>query len=149
MILYIWISLCTKFHFKQTSLNFGSKFAQKWYLWKTEKWTSLLNYPDSNYSKYQVSAKTDNFDFVDQIYPKRVFPVLNSKCEHHYCILRIRINLGTKFQLKLTNLIFWTKFVQKGYFWCKTEKLHFCVRSWSLLTTLNFSAWESTYITVF
>ena len=29
-------------------------------------------------------------------------------------ILRIRISLRTKFQLKLTILIFWTKFAQKG-----------------------------------
>ena len=28
-----------------------------------------------------------------------------------------------KFQLKVTILIFWTKFVQKLYFWSKTEKV--------------------------
>ena len=39
-------------------------------------------------------------------------------------ILHIRISLGTKFQLKLTNLIFWTKFAQKGCFRSKTEKLN-------------------------
>ena len=33
--------------------------------------------------------------------------------------------LDTNFQLKMTVLIFWTKFAQKGYFWSKTEKLHF------------------------
>ena len=32
------------------------------------------------------------------------------------------ISLGTKFQLKLKILFFWTKFAQKGYFWSKIEK---------------------------
>ena len=34
-------------------------------------------------SIYEISALTDNFDFLDQICPKRVFPVKNSKSEHH------------------------------------------------------------------
>ena len=42
-------------------------------------------------------------------------------------------------QVKVTVLIFWTKFAQKGYFGSKTEKSHFCLRPWSLLTILNFS----------
>ena len=46
------------------------------------------------------------------------------KSEHHHEILRIRISLGTKFQLKLTILIFLTKFVQKENFQSKMEKLH-------------------------
>ena len=45
---------------------------------------------------------------------------------------------GTKFQLKLTILIFWTKSAQ-GYFRSKTENLHFCVCPCSLYTILNFS----------
>ena len=53
--------------------------------------------------------------------------------------MHIRINRGTKFQLKLTILIFWTKFRQKGYFRSNTEKPHFCECPWSLLTILNFS----------
>ena len=35
--------------------------------------------------------------------------------------MHIEINLGTKIQLKLTNLIFVTKFAQRGYFQSKTE----------------------------
>ena len=34
-------------------------------------------------SIYEISALTDNFDFLDQICPKRVFPVKNSKSEHY------------------------------------------------------------------
>ena len=37
-------------------------------------------------------------------------------------ILNIRNSLGTKFQLKLIILNFWTKVTQKRYFQCKKEK---------------------------
>ena len=37
---------------------------------------------------------------------KTVFAVKSRKSEHHYSILHIRISLGTKFQPKLTILIF-------------------------------------------
>ena len=36
-----------------------------------------------------MSDQTNNFDFLDQICPKRYFPVKNRKIEHHYEILRI------------------------------------------------------------
>ena len=82
-------------------------------------------------STYQISAWTDNSDFMYQIFPERVFRVKNRKSEHHHWILLIRISLGTKFQLKLTILTFWTKFTQKGYFWSKTKKVtnttEFCI----------------------
>ena len=78
------ISLSIKFHFERTILNFWTKFAQRRYLWsKVEKWTSSLNSAYSNYTCYQISAVTDNFDFFDQIYPKKVFLVWNRKSEHH------------------------------------------------------------------
>ena len=45
--------------------------------------------------------------------------------------MHIEINFGTKFQLKLTNLTFWTKFFLKRYFRPKTEKMssttEFCI----------------------
>ena len=34
-----------------------------------------MNSAYSNWSSYQISAETDNFDFMDQICPKKVFPV--------------------------------------------------------------------------
>ena len=61
----------------------------------------------------------------------------------------MKLIVGTKFHLKLTILIFWVKFAQKGYFWSKTEKSQLCVRPWSLLTMLNFSARGPTDTTVF
>ena len=41
------------------------------------------------------------------------------------------------------------KFSQTGYFRSKTEKSHFCVRPWLLLTILNFSARRPTDTRVF
>ena len=68
--------------------------------------------------------------------PKKVHPANNKKSELHLEILHIWISLGTKFQLKLIILSFWTKFTQKRYFQLKTEQavlglqsLAFCVVS--------------------
>ena len=73
-----------------------------------------------NDCRYLKSAQTDNFDFLDQICPKKAFPVKNRKREHYHEILNIPISLSTKFQLKLTILSFWIKFTQKGYFQLRT-----------------------------
>ena len=44
-MLHIRISLCIKFHFEQTILNFWTKFAQERYLWsKTEKLNILIKF---------------------------------------------------------------------------------------------------------
>ena len=32
---------------------------------KQKNWTSSLNFANSNQSRYQISAETDNFDFLD------------------------------------------------------------------------------------
>ena len=39
--------------------------------------------------------------------------------------MNIRVSLGTKFHLKLTILIFYTNFAQKGYFLVKNGKIVF------------------------
>ena len=54
--------------------------------------------------------------------PKKVHPANNKKSELHLEILHIWISLGTKFQLKLIILSFWTKFVQKVYSSWKQNK---------------------------
>ena len=41
-----------------------------------------LNSANTNSFEYQISAYTDNFDFLDKIWPKTVFPVQNRKSEH-------------------------------------------------------------------
>ena len=59
---------------------------------------------------------------------------------HHHCILHIRISLGTKCQLKLTILIFWTKISQKGCSRSKVENVN---------TTIEFCIFELVQITNF
>ena len=122
--MHIRISLCIKFHFEQTILNFWTKFAQERYLWsKTEKVNIIIEFRIFKLvSWYQISALTDNFDFLDQICPKRVFLVKNRKSEHHHWIPLIQISLGTKFQLKLTILIFWPDLPKKGFSGLKQKK---------------------------
>ena len=127
---------------------------------KGKKWTPPLDSAYSN-SRYQISAEIDNFNFLGQICPKNVFSVWNRKSEHHHWILHIRISLGTKFQLKLTILIFF--FVCLFVFYQICPKIEFPVKNrkiaygrwslltipWSLLTILNFSARGPTDTTVF
>ena len=52
--------------------------------------------------------------------PNRFFEqnlqVKNGKGEQQHWLLQFRISLGTTFDLKLTILIFWTKFAQKPHF---------------------------------
>ena len=91
-------------------------------------------------------STAERFWFLDHIYPKREFCIFKlflapnfslnwkfwffgphltqkgisnrkQKSEHHYWILYIWISLSTKFQVKLTVLIFWTKFALKAH--CK------------------------------
>ena len=53
---------------------------------------------------------------------RKVFPVENRTNEHHHEILHIWVILGTKSQLKLIIVSFWTKFTKKKYFQSKTEQ---------------------------
>ena len=56
-IMHVRISQGTKFHFKQTILNFGIKFIRTGnFCRKQKKWTSPQYSAYWNYSKYQISA---------------------------------------------------------------------------------------------
>ena len=61
--------------------------------------------------------------FWTKFVQKCCFPSKTEKENTTIKLLHIRISLGTKFQLKLTILIFPNKFTQKGCFQSKTEKL--------------------------
>ena len=72
------------------------------------------------------------FWFFGQSLPKRGNSSQKWKKWNHHWILHFQISLATKFQLKLTSLIFWTKFAQNGCFWwSKRERLNsaieFCI----------------------
>ena len=161
-------SLCIKFHFVQTILNFWTKLTQEryscsktekvniiiesgifklvlipnlslnwqfWFFWpdlrkkgfsglKEKKWTPLIFYIVLNIQISLVQNFSSNwqFWFFGSNLPKKVYPLQNRKSEYHHGILHIWICLGTKFQLKLIILSFWTKSTQKRYFQWKTEQ---------------------------
>ena len=78
---------------------------------KQRKWTSPLNFTHSDYSRYQVSAQTNNFDFWDIICPKslfqkRYFLSKREKVDITIEFCKFELKLGAKFQHKLTILIF-------------------------------------------
>ena len=86
---------------------------------------------------------------MDQICPKKAFPVKNGRSEHHHSILHIGIRLSTKFQHKLTILIFLDQIFPKRVFplWNrKSEHRHWILHAWISLgakfqlkmTILNF-----------
>ena len=116
----------TNFQLKLTIVIFWTRFVKKgsYYFWsKTDKintTTECCIFELVFVSNFTLS----NFEFLNQICPRKIFMVRNRKIEHHHCIPLIQISLGTKFQLKLTILIFLTTFTEKGFFWSKTEKVN-------------------------
>ena len=63
---------------------------------------------------YQISAYTDNFDFLYQIFPKMVFAVEKRESEVRYSILQIWSSIGTKFHVKLTICFLGPNLPRKG-----------------------------------
>ena len=124
---HIQISLGTKFQLKLTILIFWPDLPKKGFSGlKQKKWTPHILYIILHIQISLVRNFSSNwqFWFFGPNLPKKVFPVKNWKSEHHHSIPHIQISLGTKFQLKLTILIFLTRFAQKGFFWSKTEKVN-------------------------
>ena len=68
-----------------------------------------INYWEIN----QVTSKCQ-IDILDETSKKRSKTEKGFDCDHQ--ILHILNSLGSKFQLRLTTLIVWIKFTQKGYF---------------------------------
>ena len=85
---------------------------------KSEHCYCILHIGISLSTNFQLKMKT--FDFLDQIYLKRMFLVENGKVN----VLNIWISLGTEFHLKLTSLMFWIKSSQKGISCLKQKSEH-------------------------
>ena len=108
---------------------------QFWFFWpdlhkkgfsglKQKKWTPHIFYIILHIQislVWNFSLNWQFWFFVPNL-PKKVIPAENRKSEHHHGILHIWISLGTRFQLKLITLSFWTKFIQKKNFQLKTEQ---------------------------
>ena len=94
-----------------------------------KNWTSPFNWAYLIWFLYHISTLTASFNILNQICIKRVFQLFKRKREHHHRIQHIRLlSLGTKFQVKQTILIFCIKFVEKGYFRFKTEKVNIAIQ---------------------
>ena len=71
----------------------------------------------------------------------------HKKNGNQHSTLHIRISLGTNIQLKLTILIFWTKFAQKGYIQLNTEKANLTIKFYRFESlhvpnfSLNWQCW--------
>ena len=87
-ILHIRIVPCTKFHFKETTLNSGRNLPKIGISnQKQKKGNTTMKFFYSNYFRYKIWASTDKFSFFEQICPERVFLVENRKTVNHRWIL--------------------------------------------------------------
>ena len=126
-ILHIRISLSTNFQLKLTIAIFWTKFAKKgsYFQSKTDKIDTTIEFCIFELVLHQISLWTNNFEFLDQICPRKIFMVKNRKSEHHHWIPFVQISLSTKFQLKLTTwqlLFFWPDLPKKGFSGLKQKK---------------------------
>ena len=130
-IWHIRNSLGIKFHLKLTIFNFWAKLMQNRYFQskREKKWKSQSNLTYSNFSRFQISALANNFDFLIFFQMKT-----EKKNEHHHWILHIRISLGNKFYFEKTILI---KFHPNGYLQSKTKKSDY--HHWIFYIRINLS----------
>ena len=54
---------------------------------------------------FKLHLKLTILIFLEQIWPRRVFPVKNKKSKQHHWIMHIRFMVATKFQFKLIVMI--------------------------------------------
>ena len=73
---------------------------------------------------FNINLKPTISVFSNQAFPKSAYPVKNKKSKQHHLMLHIGISLRTKFQPKLSSVIFWSKFMVKNNINKKSEGLH-------------------------
>ena len=123
----IQISLGTKLYLKLIVLIFWQDLPKKGFSGLNQKkWTPHIFYKILHIHIILVWHFSSNWQFwiFGPNLPKKVSLVKNWKSEYHHWNSHIQIILGTKFPLKLTILIFLTRFAQKVFFWSKTEKVN-------------------------
>ena len=99
--------------------------------YKTEKMNTTIEFCISELIYVLNFSLNWQVWFFGPYLPKKSVSGLKQNKWNHHWILHFQISLATKFQLKLTSLIFWTKFAQNGCFWSKRERLNsateFCI----------------------
>ena len=138
-ILHIWISLAIKFQLQLTILTFWTKFAQKGHFQsKTEGFNITFEFFMLELESVpNLSLKWEFWCFGPSL-PQKGISTQKEKNEHDHWISHVQIKVGTKFQLKVTILNFWTKIGQKEYFHSKTKKNeqhHWILHIWISLAT--------------
>ena len=119
---------------------FGQNLPQKIHLVKTRKKRTSYEFCIFEISRFQTSASRIKF------VPKG-YPVKNTKSEQHHWFLHIQIIVDTKFQFKLTILIFFDQICPTKYLQSKTEKVtitnKFCIYELVLIPnfSLNWQFW--------
>ena len=97
-----------------------------------------MNFIYSNHG-FQISAWTNNFNFLIQICHKKDTTLVQTKTKNTTTGFFIFELDYIKFQLKLTIFIFWTKLVQKEYFekYAVNITIEFCI--FELFSVANFT----------
>ena len=118
-IFKLLVNLGTKFQFELTILMFWTKVAKKaCFSSKTQKVKTTIEF--YIFELVMVPKFSWNWQFwlfFVQICPKWCFPCTTGK------VRKLLISLRTKFQLKLTIVIFLARFAQKGCFPSKARKV--------------------------
>ena len=121
--MHIRISLATKFQLQLIILTFWIKFAQKGYFRSKTKNLNII----IEFCMFEL-VYVPNFSLKQEFWlfgpnlPKKGISSQKQKRQSHQWVLHIRISVGTKFEHKVTILIFWTKFAPKSHFHLKTKK---------------------------
>ena len=109
-ILHIHISVGTKFYLKLTILIFLSGFAQKgFFCSKAKKVNTTIFYIILHIKIVlcEISAQTDKFNFLDQIFPKRYFRWRTEKVNIIIELCIFKLVFVTNFCLNWKFLFFW------------------------------------------
>ena len=114
-ILHIYISLVQNFSSNWQFWFFGPNFPKKVFPVKNIILRIHISLERNFSSNWQ-------FWFFGPNLPRKVFLVKDRKNEHYHGLVHNLISLGTKYQLQLIILSFWTKFTQKRCFQSKTEQ---------------------------
>ena len=114
-ILHIRNILGTKFQLKVTILSIWTRLTRKGYFKSKKKKIKIALLELVSVLHFSFNKQ---FSFFWKNFPKKGF--FRSKMEKG--IFHNRISLSTKFQLKLTILIFWTKFALNGYLLSQPKK---------------------------
>ena len=131
-ILHIRISLRTKIHYKETIFNLGPNLPKKGFWSKTKKMRITIEFRIFKLVWAPNFILNKQFWILVRNLPKKsIFHRKRKKTTIEICISAYHICLGNNFQRRLTILIFWTRFAQKGCFRSKTEKVNttmeFCI----------------------